>query len=122
MVTRTSGTLPEPRPSTTLAGTSIPAAVLPAPGSWCETSCLLHVRDLLQGGDPLLDRRVRVEQVVEEGAVMLLRVVDTHRRDRVIEVLHRLLIGRDLLQGTEQTRRVARQLHPTRVSQRLALT
>src|SRR6266853_4262418 len=74
-------------------------------------SGLLHARDLFQGGDPLLDRRMGIEQVVEEAAVVLRRVVDAHRRDRVVEVLHRLLIGGDLLQRADQPNRVARQVH-----------
>src|SRR5260370_337170 len=39
---------------------------------------LLDARDLLQGGDPLLDGRVGVEQVVEEAAVVLGRIFVAH--------------------------------------------
>src|SRR6266436_9867607 len=49
---------------------------------------LLDARDLFQGGDPLLDRRMGVEQVVEEAAVVLRRVVDAHRSDCMVEILH----------------------------------
>src|SRR5260370_4761765 len=78
---------------------------------------LLDACDLLQCGDPLLDRRMGVEQVVEEAAVVLRRVVDAHRGDRVVEILHRLLVGGDLLQCVDQSDRVACQIHPAHISE-----
>src|SRR5256885_12138423 len=60
---------------------------------------LLDAGDLLQRGDPFLDRRMRVEEPAEEAAVMLPGVVDHHRGDRVVEPLGRLVVLGDLLQG-----------------------
>src|SRR5438128_822866 len=68
---------------------------------------LLDACDLLQGGYPLLDWRMCLEEAAEEAAVMLLRVVDAHRRDRVVEHLGRLVVGGDLLQRVDQADGVA---------------
>src|ERR1051326_1389710 len=82
---------------------------------------LLDAGDPLQRGDPLRDRWMRVEKVREEAAVMLVGVVDHHRGDRVIEPLGRLVVGGDLLQRGDQSRRVARQLDAAHIGQRFAL-
>src|SRR5205807_9093374 len=68
-------------------------------GTWLR---LLDACDLFQGCDPLLDRWVCLEEAAEEGPVVLLGVVDAHRRDRVVELLGRLVVGADLLQRVDQ--------------------
>src|SRR5579872_3017355 len=83
---------------------------------------LLHACDSLERGDPLLDRRMRVEQVIEEGAVMLARIVDHHRRDGVVEPLRWLVVLRDLLQRRDQALRIACQLDAAHVGKRFPLS
>src|SRR2546423_3253108 len=82
---------------------------------------LLDAGDLLQRGDPFLDRRMCVEEPAEEAAVMLLGVVDHHRGDRVVEPLGRLVALGDLLQRRYEAGRVARELDAADVGERLAL-
>src|SRR5438552_489283 len=53
---------------------------------------LLDARNPLQGGDAFGDRRMRVEEPAEEAAVVLVRVVDHHRRDVVVETLRRPVV------------------------------
>src|SRR4051812_6128097 len=60
--------------------------------SRCRGLDLLDARNPLQGGDALGDGRVRVEEPAEEAAVVLLGVVDHHRRDRVVEPLGGLVV------------------------------
>src|SRR2546425_13218188 len=73
---------------------SYPRAVVSSMG---QESGLLNARYLLQGRNPLRDRRMGVEQVVEEAPVVLGRVVDAHRGNGVIELHHRFLVLCDLL-------------------------
>src|SRR5579864_3021552 len=56
---------------------------------------LLDAGDPLQGRDPLLDRRVGVEKVIERSSVMLCRVVDHHGRHGMVELLRWLVVLRD---------------------------
>src|SRR5260370_42325242 len=84
------------------AATSRRGARRPRPASGLLDGC-----DPCERGDSLLDRRVAVEEVVEEAAVVLLRVVDAHRSYRVVELLHRLVVVCDLLQRAQQALRVA---------------
>src|SRR5260221_7577035 len=86
-----------------------------------RASGLLYGCDPFQRGDSLFDRRVTVEEMVEEAAVMLLRVVDAHRGHRVVELLHRLVVAGDLLQSAQQALRVAGELDATGVRERLTL-
>src|SRR5216684_5578896 len=87
----------------------------PRPGL---ASGLLYGGDPFQRGDSLFDRRVAVEEVVEEAAVVLLRVVDAHRSHRVVELLHRLVVLGDLLQCAQQALRVAGELDAAGVRER----
>ena len=48
--------------------------------------------DLLEGGDPLLDRRVGVVEAVVPGLVVLQRVVDAHGGGGVVHLLERLVV------------------------------
>src|SRR5881397_3970552 len=79
---------------------------------------LLDARNPLQGGDAFGDRRMRVEEPAEEAAVVLVRVVDHHRRDGVVETLRRPVVLGDLLQRGDQTCRVPSQLHTADISER----
>src|SRR5438067_8542238 len=93
----------------------------PGGASPSPTSGLLDLLYPLQGGDPLLDRRMRIPEVVEPMVVVLERVVDVHGRGGVVVLLQRLVAGRQLAQRREQAGRVAGQLHTRRVGQRLPL-
>src|SRR5713226_9072873 len=67
---------------------------------WWSTTCPLglpDLRDSLQRPDPVVDRRIGVEQPVPPGVVVLERVVDEHGGGGVGEVLQRLVVGGDLL-------------------------
>src|SRR5712692_6867913 len=82
---------------------------------------LLDACDLLQSRDPLLDRRVGVEQAREKAAVVLFGVVDHHGRDRVVEARGRRVVMGDLLQRRDQPGRVASELDTAHVGERLTL-
>jgi len=62
------------------------ATSLPVGRCAVPASGLLDGGDPFQRGDSLFDRRVGVEEVVEEAAVVLGGVIDAHRRHRIVEL------------------------------------
>ena len=87
---------------------------------WPAGSDGLARGDLLELSDPLLDGRVGVVEAVVPSLVVLQRVVDAHRRGGVVHLLERLVVLLQLLEGAQQPRRVAGELHAAHVGQRLA--
>src|ERR1043165_6518560 len=78
---------------------------------------LLDARNPLQRGDALRNRRMGVEELAEEGAMVLLRVVDHQGRHCVVEALRRLVVLGDLLKRADQAGRIAGQLDAAHVGE-----
>ena len=76
--------------------------------------------EFLERGDPLLDGRVGVVEVVVPGIVVLQRVVDAHRSGGMVHLLERLVVLLQFLERAQQPCWVTGQLHTADIGQRLA--
>src|SRR5207302_6754524 len=84
----------------------VPTPFIPTRGRVQPCGLWLHRLEAL---DPLLDRRVRIEEPIEKARGILERVGDVERSGRFVGDLERLLVGGDFPERAGQARRVTRE-------------